>query len=444
MTGETIDWWRYIYNDALDLAFWATLAAIVLLICLSAFFSGSETALTSASRGKLQAKANKGDRGAASALKVTGNRERLIGAILLGNNLVNIVAASLATTLFTRLFGDSGVAVAIAVMTAVVVVFAEVMPKTYAIARPESASIRVAPAIGMIIKLFFPIVAAVQFFVWRLLRLFGLSGELESPVLEIRQEIEGTIALGHSIGAVKKEHRDRLLGALDLGDRTVEEIMLHRSEIEMIDADAAEDEVYEQCRNSQFTRLPVFQGNRENIVGVLHAKDVLREALGCRAGGSESGGPDQKLDIVRISMEPYFVPETTTLDDQMRQFLARHSQFALIVDEYGTLQGLVTLEDILEEIVGEITDEFDTQPEKPLSPGADGSIVVDGGATIRDLNREMGWRLPEANANTIAGLVIDGAKSIPTKGQEFNFYGFAFKILGREANRITQVRIKPL
>ena len=443
MNSESIGWWNLFYNDKLDIAFWTTVLAIFLLICVSAFFSGSETALTSASRGKLQAKADKGEKGAASALKITSDRERLIGAVLLGNNLVNIVAASLATTLFTRLLGDSGVAIAIMVMTAVVVIFAEVMPKTYAIARPESASIRVAPAIGLTVTLFFPVVAAVQFFVWRFLRLFGLSGDMESPVLEIRQEIEGTIALGHSIGAVKKEHRDRLLGALDLGDRTVAEIMLHRSEIEMIDAEAPDDEVYGQCRNTQFTRLPVFKGNRENIVGVLHAKDVLREALRRMGGGADSAVPD-KLDIVGISMEPYFVPETTALDEQMRQFLARHSQFALIVDEYGSLQGLVTLEDILEEIVGEITDEFDTRPEKPPSPGADGSVVVDGGASIRDLNRDMGWQLPEANANTIAGLVIDGAKSIPTPGQEFNFYGFAFKILGREANRITSLRIKPL
>ena len=246
MNSETVDWLNILYNDTLDVAFWATVLAIFLLICLSAFFSGSETALTSASRGKLQAKADKGEKGAASALRITGNRERLIGAVLLGNNLVNIVAASLATTLFTKLYGDSGVAVAIMVMTAVVVIFAEVMPKTYAIARPESASIRVAPAIGLIVTLFFPVVAAVQFFVWRFLRLFGLSGDMESPVLEIRQEIEGTIALGHSIGAVKKEHRDRLLGALDLGDRTVEEIMLHRSEIEMIDAEAPDGEVFAQ------------------------------------------------------------------------------------------------------------------------------------------------------------------------------------------------------
>ncbi|MDE0530983.1 MAG: HlyC/CorC family transporter [Albidovulum sp.] len=443
MNSESSDWWNLFFNETYDFAFWATVLAILFLIFLSAFFSGSETALTSASRGKLQAKADKGEKGAASALKITGNRESLIGAVLLGNNLVNIVAASLATTLFTKLFGDSGVAIAIMVMTAVVVVFAEVMPKTYAIASPESASIRVAPAIGLVVKVFFPVVAAVQFFVWRLLRLFGLSGDMESPVLEIRQEIEGTIALGHSIGAVKKEHRDRLLGALDLGDRTVEEIMLHRSEIEMIDAEAPDEDVYAQCRDTRFTRLPVFEGNRENIVGVLHARDVLREALRRMGGGTDAAG-QEKLNVVGIAMEPYFVPETTTLDEQMRQFLARHSQFALIVDEYGALQGLITLEDILEEIVGEITDEFDTRPDEPPSPDADGSIVVDGGSSIRDLNREMGWKLPEANANTIAGLVIDGAKSIPTPGQEFNFYGFAFKILGREANRITRLQIKPL
>jgi len=431
-------------STVLDTAFWGTAGAILFLLILSGFFSGSETALTAASRGKLRAQADKGSRGAEKALRITEDNERLIGSVLLGNNLVNILAASLATALFTRAFGESGVALATLVMTLLVLIFAEVLPKTYAITNSEKAAAAVAPLIGIIVTVFSPIVAAVRLLVRGGLRIFGVRIDPNSHVLAVREEIAGALQLGHSEGVVEKEDRDRILGALDLGDRTVEEIMLHRSGIEMIDAAADPQDIFAQCVNSPHTRLPVFRNEPENIIGVIHAKDLLR-AIYARIGGP--GGDVDALDGFQVTdmvKPPYFVPETTTLDDQMRQFLRMRSHFALVVDEYGSLQGLITLEDILEEIVGEITDEFDPDSEHPIRKAEDGQYYVDGAMTIRDLNRATDWTLPDEEANTVAGLVIHEAQMIPTVGQVFSFHGFRFEVTGREGNRVTALKIRPL
>ncbi|MEJ1991458.1 MAG: HlyC/CorC family transporter [Maritimibacter sp.] len=431
-----------------DTAFWISVIAIALLLVLSAFFSGSETALTAASRGKLRARADKGDKAAGRALAITEDNERLIGSVLLGNNLVNILSASLATALFTRLFGANGVAWATLVMTLLVLVFAEVLPKTYAITRPESAAALVSAPIRAIIVVFSPVVMAVRALTRGVLKLFGVETDPNAQLLAVRDEIAGAITLGHHEGAVEKEDRDRLLGALDLSDRAVEEIMLHRSQIEMIDADLPAGEVLEQALQSAYTRLPVFKGEPENIVGVIHAKDLTRamyaegEAALNKAARTDAFA---KFDILSVAKEPYFVPETTPLDEQMRNFLKRHAHFALVVDEYGSLQGLITLEDILEEIVGEITDEFDTEAaEQEVKPQADGSYLVDGAMTIRDLNRAMDWNLPDEEANTIAGLVIHEAQMIPNEKQVFSFHGFRFEVAKRDENRIAQLRIRPL
>ncbi len=429
---------------AIDTTFWLTVAAIFVLLMLSAFFSGSETALTAASRAKLRAMADKGIRGARRAIRLTEDSERLIGAVLLGNNMVNILAASLATALFTRLFGESGVALATLVMTFLVLVFAEVLPKTYAITNPEQAAIKVSPWILPIVRLFSPVVSLIRAFVRWVLRRFGLDPDPDTHILAVRDEIVGAISLGHSAGAMEKEDRDRLLGALDLGDRTVEEIMLHRSEIEMIDADDDPETVLEQCLKSAHTRLPVYRENPENIVGVIHAKDLLRAMHDLMLGPEASKKALRDFNVMDVAMPPYFIPETTTLDDQMREFLRRHTHFALVVDEYGALQGLVTLEDILEEIVGEITDEFDRPSGEQIRETRDGAVIVDGTVTIRDLNRAMDWNLPDDEANTIAGLVIHEAQTIPQEGQVFSFHGFRFEILKREGNRIAKLKIRPL
>jgi Mg2+/Co2+ transporter CorB len=428
--------------ETFDTAFWTTSAAILTLLVLSAFFSGSETALTAASRGKLRAQADKGSRGAAQALKITEDNERLIGSVLLGNNLVNILATSLATALFTRAFGESGVALATLVMTLLVLIFAEVLPKTYAITNAETAASRVSGAIRVVVLVFSPVVSAVRALVRGVLRLFGVRTDPDSHILAVREEIAGALQLGHSEGVVEKEDRDRILGALDLGDRTVEEIMLHRSKIEMIDVGSPPRDVLEQCLRSSHTRLPLYRERQENIVGVIHAKDLLR-AMYARSRGDTTDDLEG-FDVLDVAMKPYFVPETTTLDDQMRQFLRRHTHFALVVDEYGALQGLITLEDILEEIVGEITDEFDIDAEHPVRRTDQGDYIVDGAMTIRDLNRANDWALPDEEANTIAGLVIHEAQSIPTAGQVFTFHGFRFEVLTRKDNRITRLKIRKL
>ncbi|RYG92199.1 HlyC/CorC family transporter [Loktanella sp. IMCC34160] len=428
----------------LDAAFWITCAAVLVLLILSAFFSGSETALTAASRGKLRSASDRGDEGASRALKVTEDSERLIGSILLGNNVVNILATALATAVLTRIFGQNGVALATLGMTLLVLIFAEVLPKTYAITNAETVAARVARPIQWVILIFAPVVSAVRVFVRLVLRLFGVRADPDSHILAVREEIAGALQLGHSEGVVEKEDRDRILGALDLGDRTVEEVMLHRSGIEMIDADLPAEEIMARCLESPHTRLPLYREDQENIVGVIHAKDLLRAMHKLLKNGRIDPRGLAEFNVLDVAMKPYFVPETTTLDDQMRAFLKRKSHFALVVDEYGGLQGLITLEDILEEIVGEIADEFDLVEEAPVATAPDGSFIVDGAMTIRDLNRAHDWTLPDDEANTIAGLVIHEAQMIPTVGQVFSFHGFRFEVLEKDENRLSRLKIRPL
>ncbi len=424
---------------------WATAVAILVLLLFSGFFSGSETALTAASRGKLRTMTDKNERnakGAARALTLKEDNERLIGGILLGNNLANILATSLATALFTALLGEGGVAAATLVMTALVLIFAEVLPKTYAINDPERTAARVSWPISVVTATLSPVVAAVRLIVRAVLRPFGVNIAAGENMFSVREEIAGALSIAHSEGAVEKEHRDRLLGALDLHERTVAEIMLHRSGIEMIDANADAEIILSQALQSPHTRLPVFKDDTENIIGVVHAKDLLRVIDRLTRGDAAPGL--QAFKIADVAMKPYFVPDTTTLDDQMRQFLRRQTHFALVVDEYGALRGLITLEDILEEIVGEITDEFDTPDAPTLTPGADGAYVIDGAMTIRDLNRAIDWSLPDEEANTVAGLVIHEAQTIPVVGQCFSFHGFRFEVAERDRNRLTKLKIRKL
>lgn len=257
----------------------------------------------------------------------------------------------------------------------------------------------------------------------------------------LRDDIAGAIVAGHSEGVMAKDHRDRLLGALDLADRTVDEIMRHRSKIEMLDADLPADAVVSRVLASNHSRLPLFRGDEENILGVVHVKDLWREVDRLGRSGEGLAG----LDIQKVAMKPYFIPETTSLDEQMRAFLQRQSPLALVVDEYGALQGLITLEDILEEIVGEITDEFDkVSRDGGLRADTMGGWQVEGAMTIRDLNRALDLALPDDEANTIAGLVLHEAQMIPVEGQTFSFHGFRFEVLERRENRLTRLRLRRL
>jgi Mg2+/Co2+ transporter CorB len=262
-------------------------------------------------------------------------------------------------------------------------------------------------------------------------------------VRSVHEEIAGAIALGHSEGTMEKEDRDRLLGALDLAHRDVSEIMKHRSQIEMVDADRPPTEIIAQVLASPHTRLPVFRESDENILGVIHAKELLRAMNRLVRAEHGDWAALQELDVLEVAMPPYFIPESTPLDEQMRQFLRRHTHFALVVDEYGALQGLITLEDILEEIVGEITDELDVGNDGGIEKIAAGGFLVDGSLAIRSLNRALDWRLPDAQANTVAGLVIHEAQMIPEVGAAFHIQGFRFEVVGKEGNRITRLCVRP-
>jgi Mg2+/Co2+ transporter CorB len=409
------------------------LIAIFVLLCLSAFFSGSETALTAASRARMHQLEKEGDKHAKAVNLLLANRDDLMGAILLGNNLVNILAVVLATSLFTHLFGAGGFALAIstAVMTVTVLIFSEVMPKTYAISRPDSLALLVARPIGIVVRATSWIIQMIRVIVKMLLTLFGLAGPVEPVSAE--QEIRGAIDLHAMEGGVESGDRLRLVGALDLKDLTVEDVMIHRKNIQMLNADMDRRQLVMKALASPHTRLPLYRGEKEEIIGILHAKDLLRAAL-------PMGGDLSKLDLDSILRKPWFVPETTQVKDQLDHFLSKGQHFALVVDEYGELQGMITLEDILEEIVGAIHDEHDVQIQGVRSQ-ADGSVNVDGWVPIRDLNRATGWVLPDEEAVTVAGLVIHEAQTIPEPGQSFVFHGYRFNILRRQRNQVTGVNI---
>ena len=319
-------------------------------------------------------------------------------------------------------------------MTLVVVGCAEMTPKTYAINRPDSMAMRVARPIGAVVWVIGWGVAGAQVLVNGLLRLLGVTQPGDAVTAE--DDIRGTIDLHHSEEGLDAKNRHRLVGALDLKDMTVEEVMIHRKNITMIDADQTADAIVRKALASPHTRLPLFRGDQEEIVGILHVKDLLRAIVG-------NNGKTTGLDILDICRDPWFIPETTAAEDQLALFLKKRSHFALVVDEYGALQGLVTLEDILEEIVGDIRDEYDVVV-RGVRPQSDGSVYVEGGVTIRDLNRAMGWELPDEEAVTIAGLVIHEAQTIPEPGQRFAFYGYRFDIARKNRNQITGLKVMPV
>ena len=411
----------------------ASLAAILVLIILSGFFSGSETALTAASRARLHHLEQDGNARAGLVNRLIEKRERLIGAILLGNNAVNIFASALATSFLIRVFGEAGIAYATVAMTLLVLVFAEVMPKTYALRNADRLALAVAPVMRVIVFLLAPITRAVQVVVRFTLRLFGVDIAAGESMISPQEELRGTLDLHAREGTMVKHDRDMLGSILDLADVGVSEIMIHRSKMEMIDADDPHADIMDQVLNSPHTRFPLWRRDPDNIIGVLHAKDLLRAAL--LRGDSE-------FDIPGLASKPWFVPETRTLRSQLEAFRRRRVHVALVVDEYGTLMGMVTLEDILEEIVGEIDDEHDLKV-SGVKPAPDGSYTVPGSATIRDLNRDFEWGLPDEEATTIAGLVIHEAQQIPDAGQSFVFHEFRFEILSRRRNQIVSLRVVP-
>ncbi len=411
------------------------IAAIVVLILLSAFFNGSETSLTAASRARMHALEQDGNAKAALVNKLLRSPEKMIGAILIGNTLVDVLASAMASGLAVILIGEVGVAYATVIMTLLIVIFAAVLPKTYALAYSDRVALMVAPIMRVVIAILTPLTVALEFIVRQLLKLTPGKADDEANILAAHEEIRGTIELQTKEGAVARLDADMLGGVLDLRDLQVSDIMVHRTKMETIDADEPPQKIVDDLLRTQYTRVPVWKDEPENIVGVLHTKDLF-SALG------RSGWDVGKLDIMSFAVEPWFVPDTTPLKAQLNQFLKRKAQMALVVDEYGEVQGLITLEDILEEIVGQIADEHDTH-EAAIRPQPDGTVNVDGTVAIRDLNRQMDWSLPDEEATTIAGLVIHEAQTIPEPGQVFTFYGYRFEILRKTRNKIAALRISP-
>jgi len=417
---------------------WLTVVAILALLAMSFFFSGSETALTAASRARMHGLARSGNKRAQLVERLSAEKDRLIGAILLGNNVVNILASTLAASLLIQLFGEAGIAYATLGMTAAVVIFSEVLPKTLALLRPDAFALVVAPAIRLIVIVFAPITLAVQAIVNTILRVIGLDARNVSA-LSGHEELRGTVDFLHSEGEVKKGDRDMLGGILDLSELVVSDVMVHRTKMVTLDIDMPAAELVSAVLESAYTRIPIWEREGDNIVGVIHAKDVLR-AL------AQAENDPGKVDVRSIMTKPWFVPEQTPARTQLAQFLKRHMHMALVLDEYGVVEGLVTLEDIIEEIVGGISDEHDERDDEPINgvqKQFDGSYVMDASIPIRDVNRAFDWDLPDDDANTLAGIVINAAKMIPGVGHEVAAHGFRFKVLGRERQRVTRVKVTP-
>jgi Mg2+/Co2+ transporter CorB len=409
--------------------------AILILLILSAFFSGSETALTAASKPLMHQLDTQGNRRAALVNRLHERKGPLLGAILIGNNLVNILASALATSVLIGMFGEAGIAYATILMTLLIVMFSEILPKTYAMHNADRLALAVAPIMRPVVRLFSPLTWATQIIVRGVLGLFGMSLNPDEPFVPASEELRGAIALHDGDGKAIQNERAMLRSVLDLAEVEVEEIMVHRKTVVSVNADDPVDVILDQILASPHTRLPLWRGETDNVIGVVHVKEVLR-ALNNREGVIEA------LNFEAMATAPWFVPETTRLLDQLDAFRSRREHFALVVDEYGSLMGLVTLEDILEEIVGDISDEHDIAV-PGLHPHPDGSLIVDGQFTIRDLNRQMEWSLPDEEAATIAGLVLHESRRIPDVGQVFIFYGFRFEILHRQRHQITSIRLSP-
>ncbi|WP_119299539.1 HlyC/CorC family transporter [Dongia deserti] len=414
------------------------LLLLLVLLCCSAFFSGTETAITAASRARIYALSAQGDHRAARVERLHSQMERVIATILLGNTFVNNFAAALTAVIFATYFGTSGgmVVVASICITAAIFIFSEVLPKTYAVNNPERVSMAMAPVLSAIVAITYPLTHVTQIIISGVLRLAGVRVEREPGAEESIEELRGAIDLHSESAEEIREAGAMLHSILDLDEVPVSDIMVHRRNMTMIDADLPPEQIVRQVLDSPHTRIPIWRKEPDNIIGVLHAKGLLR-AL------HNSGWRLQGIDVVALSGKPWFIPEGTTLLSQLEAFKTRREHFAIVVDEYGALMGVVTLEDILEEIVGDIADEHDKKVEGVV-PEEEGSYIVDGSVTLRDLNRELDWDLPDEHASTLAGLILYEARQIPLQGQVFTFYNLRFEILERQRNQIRKIRVTPL
>lgn len=411
---------------------------IIILLLISAFFSASETGFTGVIRARIHKLKIEGNRRAIMVANLRKDKERLIGTILLGNTAVNILASVLATEFSDKhfSFGERNAFFVTIIMTLLIVIFSEVLPKAYALRNADKVALTVAPLYIFIVKIFSPLTALVHIIVNFFLWIFG-SKKGDTVGVQGIDLLRGAIEMHHDEGAVVKHDRDMLGSILDLSDTEVWEIMVHRKDMVTLNIDQPNNKIIEQILEELHSRVPVWRDNPDNIIGVLYNKDLVRSI-------QHAGNDVSKIDIKSLLKEPWFIPETTTLRDQLHKFRRKHNHFALVVDEYGALLGLVTLEDILEEIVGQIDDEYDSRV-KRMKKQEDGSYIIDGRVSIRDINRELDWNLPdEEGASTIAGLVINDAQIIPETGQKFHFHGYRFEIVKKRRNQIAKLRVKKL
>lgn len=419
-------------------SFWYEIAGLFVLIVFSGIFSGSETAFTAASRARLLTLENEGNARAKLINKLRQQQEKVIGSLLFGNNLVNILASALATSALIRTFGEAGIVYATIGVTFLVLVFAEVLPKTYALANAEKCSLIMAPFLAVLVSIFSPITYGVAKIVEYIFHLFGV----ETNVLdedEHEDELRGAIQIFKNALELEEEQEksSMLRSILDLADVEVEEIMIHRKNVKMICGDKSINDLVAAVMDSSCTRMPVWKDDPDNIIGVIHTKLLLKEILSCN-------GRIDKVDLTKTMIKPWFIPVSTTLFDQLQAFRKRREHFAIMVDEYGALMGVVTLEDILEEIVGDINDESDIEERSGIREQSDGSYLVNGDVTIRDLNRELDWKLPDEEYSTVAGLVLFESQRIPEEGQIFNLFDFKFEVLKKDKNQITLLNIAQL
>ena len=404
---------------------------IIFLLIISAFFSGSETALTAASRPKMYQLEKENNLRAKIVNFLKNKKERLIGTLLLGNNLVNTLATAIATSFFINLLGDNqkGILYSTIVMTLLILIFGEVLPKTIAINKADKFALLFAPFIKFLVTILSPFTYLINFFTRIILKLFKF--EISTDISTSEDELRGTIDL-HAKSEGTTQEKDMLQGILDLDDLQVKEIMTHRKNIEVIYVNESINKNIKKILNSQFTRLPLYDKNSDKILGIINVKDVLKNI-----------NKKKKLDLKLIAKNAWFIPETTSVLDQLQEFKKKQRHLAFVVDEYGALMGIVTLEDIIEEIVGDIEDEHDIKI-KGAKKSKDGKYTISGNVTIRDINREFGWNLPDKDASTLAGLIFHEIKTIPEPGKIFSFYGFRFEIINVRKNHIELVKVIPL
>jgi len=414
-----------------DIPISALIGALIFLIILSAFFSGSETGLVSLNRYRLRHLAKTKHRGAARAAKLLERPDRLIGLILLGNNFVNILASSIATILALRLYGEAGIAIAAAILTLVILIFSEVTPKTLAVLHPERFAFPATFVLSPLLKILYPLVWMVNIAANGLLRLGGINTDTATSQALSSEELRMVVTEAGAM--IPRRHQMMLTNILDLEKVTVDDIMIPRNELVGIDMHDEWDDILKQLTNSQHTRMPVFDTDINNVLGMIHVRNTLQLL---------TQKETSKEDLKRWIHPAYFVPEGTPLNKQLLHFQQEKRRSGLVVDEYGDVQGLVTLEDILEEIVGEFTTDPATHI-KEVHRQKDGTFLVDGSASIRELNRVMQWELPTNGPKTFSGLITEHMESIPEPGTSLMLAGYPVEIVQTKDNMVKTAQINP-